>query len=177
MRTASDAYLLLKIFVQRGIVHGLCVPDFCRRPAKPWEGVDYFARTNEWHIDLLDVISGRGNTMPSLHQLALLSGIPGKRDLDGWHVAELWRDGDLQRIIHYNECDALTTYLLWLRMAHFAGLFTTEAYGEEQARVRALIAEKVQHPRHAHLLAYQETWDRLQGRHPYPLSLETGDPC
>lgn len=159
---ASD----LKVFIQRGIVNGLSVPDFCRRPAKPWEGVDYFARTNEWHIDLLEVISGWGNTVPSLHQLALLSGIPGKMDMDGWQVADLWRDGDLQRIVQYNECDALTTYLLWLRLAHFAGFFTTQAYGEEQERVCVLIAEKGQDPRHAHLITYQETWDLLRGRHP-----------
>jgi predicted PolB exonuclease-like 3'-5' exonuclease len=156
----------LKIFLQRGLVHGLCVPDFCRRPAKPWEGVDYFARTHEWHIDLLEVISGRGNMAPSLHQLALLSGIPGKMDMDGRHIAELWRDGDLTRIIQYNECDALTTYLLWLRLAHFAGFFTTEAYGEEQERVRNLIAEKARSPQYAHLLTYQERWDLLQGCHP-----------
>lgn len=158
---ASD----LKVFIQRGIVNGLSVPDFCHRPAKPWDGVDYFARTNEWHVDLLEVISGWGNTVPSLHQLAILSGIPGKIDMDGWQIADLWRDGDLKRIVQYNECDALTTYLLWLRTAHFAGFFTTQAYDEEQERVRVLIAEKIQDPRHAHLIAYQETWDLLRGRH------------
>ncbi|MGE3541968.1 MAG: 3'-5' exonuclease [Candidatus Tectimicrobiota bacterium] len=156
----------LKIFLQRGIVHGLSMPEFCRRPAKPWEGVDYFARTNDWHIDLLDVISGWGPSVPSLHQLALLSGIPGKMGLNGDDVAELWRDGELQRILQYNECDALTTYLLWLRMAHFAGFFTTEAYGEEQERVRALLTEKAQSPRSTHLITYYETWERLQGRLP-----------
>jgi len=167
----------LNIFLQRGLVHGLRAPDFCRRPAKPWEGVDYFARTEDWHIDLLDVISSRGNTMPSLHQLALLSGIPGKMDLEGEQVADLWRDGERQRILHYNECDALTTYLLWLRMAHFAGFFTTEAYEEEQTRVRALIAEKAQNPRHAHLRAYQATWDHLQGHPPALRSMEDSHPC
>lgn len=156
----------LKIFLQRGIVHGLSMPEFCRRPAKPWEGVDYFARTNDWHVDLLDVISGWGASVPSLHQLALLSGIPGKMGLNGDEVAALWRDGELQRILQYNECDALTTYLLWLRMAHFAGLFTTEAYGEEQERVRALLTEKAQSPRYTHLMTYAETWERLQGRLP-----------
>jgi predicted PolB exonuclease-like 3'-5' exonuclease len=153
----------LKVFIQRGLVHGLSVPAFCHRPAKPWEGVDYFARTNEWHVDLLEVISGWGNTVPSLHQLALLAGIPGKMDIDGRQIADLWRNGELQRIVHYNECDALTTYLLWLRLAHFAGFFTTQAYSEEQDRVRSLLAEKAQDPRHAHLIAYQETWDLLQG--------------
>ena len=85
-------------------------------------------------------------------------------DIDGQQIADLWRNGELlQRIVHYNECDALTTYLLWLRLAHFVGFFLAQAYSEEQDRVRSLLAEKAQDPRHAHLMAYQETWGLLQG--------------
>jgi predicted PolB exonuclease-like 3'-5' exonuclease len=154
----------LKIFLQRGIVRGIAAPEFCRRPAKPWEGVDYFARTNEGHIDLMHVVSGWGSTMPSLHELATLSGIPGKLDIDGQHVAELWLNGEFERIVQYNEFDALTTYLVWLRMTHFGGFFASEAYEAEQDLVRALIAEKAHEPRHAHLASYQEAWDRLRAR-------------
>lgn len=155
----------LKMFIQRSIVQGITAPAFCARPDKPWEGVDYFARTNEWHIDLMEIVSGRGNTMLSLHELATLSGIPGKLDIDGQQIADLWLDGEFERIVQYNERDALTTYLLWLRMAHFGGFFSAEAYAAEQEHVRALIAEKAQEPRHAHLVAYQQAWDHLQARH------------
>jgi predicted PolB exonuclease-like 3'-5' exonuclease len=154
----------LKMFIQRGIVQGIAAPAFCERPEKPWEGVDYFARTHEWHIDLMEIASGRGHTRLSLHELATLSGIPGKLGIDGQQVADLWLDGEFERIVQYNECDALTTYLVWLRMAHFGGFFSAEAYAAEQEQVRALIAEKVQEPRHAHLLAYQQVWDHLQAR-------------
>ena len=162
----------LKIFIQRGIVHGITAPDFCRRPAKPWEGVDYFARTNEWHIDLMELVSGWGNTRPTLHEMATLAGIPGKLDVDGHQVADLWLDGEFGRIVRYNESDALTTYLLWLRMAHFGGFFSLEAYEVEQERVRALIAEKRQEPRYAHLADYQEAWDHLRARHLQPTPTE-----
>jgi predicted PolB exonuclease-like 3'-5' exonuclease len=154
----------LKMFIQRSIVQGIAAPAFCERPDKPWEGVDYFARTNEWHIDLMDIVSGRGNTRLSLHELATLSGIPGKLDVEGQHIADLWLDGEFERIVQYNERDALTTYLVWLRMAHFGGFFSAEAYAAEQERVRALIAEKAQEPRHAHLIAYQQAWDHLQSQ-------------
>jgi glucose-1-phosphatase len=76
--------------------------------------------------------------------------------------------------VQYNVRDALTTYLVWLRIAHFGGFFMDEAYREEQARVRVLIAEKAQSPRYEHLLAYQEEWDRLtsirlwRGKHDLP---------
>lgn len=151
----------LKIFIQRSIVQGISVPAFCARPDKPWEGKDYFARGNEWHIDLKDIVSGWGKATLSLHELATLSGIPGKMDVDGQHVAEMWLAGDIKGIVQYNVCDALTTYLVWLRIAHFGGFFTAPAYSEEQERVRALIAEKAQSPRYEYLLAYQEEWDRL----------------
>jgi predicted PolB exonuclease-like 3'-5' exonuclease len=156
----------LKIFIQRGIVRGIAAPTFCVRPDKPWEGRDYFVRGNDWHIDLKDIVSGWGKATLSLHELATLSGIPGKLDIDGQRVAAIWLDGNLKRIVEYNECDALTTYLVWLRMAYFGGFFTEQTYHEEQERVRALIAEKVQSPRYEHLSAYQEEWDRLRAQSP-----------
>jgi hypothetical protein len=74
----------------------------------------------------------------------------------------MWLAGDVEGIVQYNARDALTTYLVWLRIAHFGGFFTAEAYGEEQERVRTLITEKTQQsPRYEHLLAYREEWDRL----------------
>jgi predicted PolB exonuclease-like 3'-5' exonuclease len=154
----------LKIMIQRGIIHGLHMPAFCRRPEKPWEGVDYFARYGEDHLDLQALVSSFGKGTPSLHELAVLSGIPGKLDVAGANVAQMWLDGDIRKIVAYNETDALTTYLLWLRVAHFIGLVTTEQYGEEQALVRQLIADKVAQPDNAHLRAYLESWDKLQAR-------------
>ncbi len=79
----------LKIFVQRGVVNGVSAAAFASRPDKPWEGVDYFARTSDWNIDLRNVLGGFGRTVPSLHEIATLSGIPGKMEVDGNQVAEL----------------------------------------------------------------------------------------
>jgi len=168
----------LKIFIQRSIVQGISMPAFCARPDKPWEGRDYFARGSEWNIDLKDIVSGWGKTTLSLHELATLCGIPGKMGVDGTHVAEMWLAGDVKGIVQYNVCDALTTYLVWLRIAHFGGFFTAAAYGDEQERVRALIAEKVQSPRYEHLLAYREEWDRLTSiRIGHALASQPGDGC
>jgi len=154
----------LKIMIQRGIIHGLHMPAFCRRPDKPWEGVDYFARYSEDHLDLQALVSSFGKGTPSLHELAVLSGIPGKLDVAGDNVAQMWLDGDIRKIVAYNETDALTTYLLSLRVTHFAGLVTTEQYAKEQALVRQLITDKAAQPGNAHLEAYLEAWDRLQAR-------------
>jgi len=152
----------LKILVQRGVIHGLRQPEFCRRPDKPWEGTDYFARGSEASIDLMDILSGWGRSTLSLHEIATLSGIPGKFETAGEQVATLWLGGRLRDIVQYNCFDALTTYLLWLRMAHFAGHFTSEQYEEEQEHVRQLIMTETEKPDGEYLEKYFDEWQRLQ---------------
>jgi predicted PolB exonuclease-like 3'-5' exonuclease len=153
----------LKILVQRAVVNGLAVPDFCRRPDKPWEGCDYFARDNEWHIDMMEILgSWGGKSTVSLNEIARLSGIPGKFGTCGDDVAGLWLAGRWREIVEYNCFDALTTYLVWLRIAHFSGLFTPEQYAEEEQEVRDLIFELAAQPETAFVERYLEEWDRLQ---------------
>lgn len=150
----------LRILTQRGICLGLRAPKFAHRPAKPWEGVDYFARSSDWHIDLKEYATpGWGQGSPSLHELAVLSGIPGKMDVAGHEVPQMWLEGRIEEIIAYNERDALTTYLVWLRMAHFSGLFTTMEYELEQKRTREMIT--VEAEKKPHLLDYLLEWERL----------------
>lgn len=149
----------LKILLQRAVVNGLSAAEFCRRPDKPWEGVDYFAR-GDAHVDIKDIVGGWGKATPSLHELAVLSGIPGKLDVDGNAVASLWLEGHLDRIVAYNECDALSTYLVWLRLAHLSGHFDQRSYAEEQKRVRILVESLITQGRE-HLQAYLTEWDRL----------------
>ncbi len=152
----------LKILIQRGVILGLRAEDFCRRPEKPWEGIDYFARGSEWNVDLKEVLGGFGKVVPSLHELAVQCGIPGKMEVDGNQVAQLWLEGELRRIVQYNEFDALTTYLLWLRLAHFAGHFTEDGYAAEQQRVRDLLERERKQEARAHLELYLQEWDRLR---------------
>lgn len=150
------------ILLQRALMHGLSAPGFCRRPDKPWEGIDYFARSSDWHVDLKDLLGAWGAASPSLHELAVQSGIPGKMETDGAQVAELWLTGERRRIVQYNEYDALTTYLVWLRLAHLAGHFDDADYVEEQARVEQLVRSQVESGERPHLQSYLEEWQRLQ---------------
>lgn len=154
----------LRILVQRAILLGLRAERFAARPRKPWEGRDYFARESDHHCDLRQVVGGFGRGAPSLHEIAVQSGIPGKFGIDGGQVAGIWLAGGIDRIVAYNECDALTTYLVWLRVAHFAGLFTAPQYEVEQDRVRELLRARAGEAGRAHLGDYLEEWERLRGR-------------
>ena len=152
----------LRILVQRGVAVGVTAPRFCARPDKPWEGIDYFARYSDWHVDLRQILGGFGRAVPSLNEIATVSGIPGKIEVEGNQVAKLWLDGRLKEIIDYNEFDAITTYLVWLRLAHFAGHFSGEQYAEEQQRVRELLLVESKTPERAHLARYLSEWQRLE---------------
>ncbi|MBF0455917.1 MAG: 3'-5' exonuclease [Magnetococcales bacterium] len=150
----------IRIMVQRGITQGITAPRFARRPNKPWEGVDYFARGGDWHIDLKDYAApGWGSGTPSLHEMAVLSGIPGKMETDGQQVPKLWLEDRLDKIVAYNEFDALTTYLVWMRMAHFTGLITPDQYQQEQQLTRALIVKESKAK--PYLSDFLDEWDRL----------------
>ena len=152
----------LRILVQRGVAHGIEASQFCSRPDKPWQGVDYFSDYGDWHIDLMKILGGWGKSTPSLNEMAVVSGIPGKMEIDGEEVAPLWLRGKLDKIIRYNEFDALTTYLLWLRLAHFAGFFGTEQYKQEQELLRQLLITESEKPERSHLKDYLKEWERLK---------------
>ena len=148
------------IIVQRAIVNGLPGFGFSERPDKPWLGVDYFdSRNSDYSVDLADAL-GRYRDKPTLHQAATLSGIPGKVDVSGGSVADMWLEGRLKEIVEYNEFDAFTTHLLWARIAHFSGLLSGDAYLREQRLVRELIESEIAAGK-SHLERFVDEWERL----------------
>ena len=153
----------LKILVQRALVLGVQASDFADRPDKPWLGPDYFARASDWNLDLKQIVGGWGKAVPSLHEIAVQCGIPGKLDVDGNDVAGMWLAGRLPEIVAYNEMDALTTYLVWLRLAHFGGHFSDAAYADEQAQVWSLVEREIAGGK-PYLSRYLEAWDKLRAR-------------
>lgn len=156
----------LKILIQRGIANGIQAKEFSKRPDKPWDPIpDYFSERNDYNVDLMRVVSGWGRFTPSLNEIALVSGIPGKLEVEGQEVALMWLDGRIDDIIAYNEFDALTTYLLWLRVVHFAGLFNGEQYLEEQDKVEQLIIRESEKEERKHLIKFLEEWKRLRNIH------------
>lgn len=166
----------LPILIQRAIVHRLHQPQFAKRPDKPWLGVDYFAKQTDWHVDLLDILSNysRGTQMPSLHEICVASGIPGKFLVGGGDVAKLWAEGKVTEIVRYNQCDVLSQYELYMRVALLAGLIAPDKYAEEEALFAQLLVdligtETLVGPSQEHLVAYTAERHRLrQALYPRP---------
>ncbi len=153
----------LPIILQRAFVQGVAAPGFCARPGKPWEGIDYFARNEDWVVDLQTLFGAYGKATPSMHQLATAARIPGKIDLAGDRVAELWARGAIGRIVAYNELDAITTYLLWLRAAHLTGHVTSADMAAEESQLEGLLRRLAAAGR-THLDQYLARWSELRAR-------------
>lgn len=145
----------IHILAQRAVVNGLCLPEFARQVCgKPWD-MDA--------VDLMDVVGGfKKGASCSLNEIANLCGIPGKFDTTGDDVARLFYGGNRRAIVEYNAFDALTTYLLWLRVEHFKGAFDAAQYVQEQQRVRDLLATKAATPEGAYLSRYTDAWAALR---------------
>jgi hypothetical protein len=108
------------------------------------------------------VLGGRGASACSLGEMAAACGIPAKLSAAGEHedgegVVDRWLRGEIGEIVAYNEVDAVTTYLLWLRTAHFAGHFTGAQYAEEEGHVERLLEERAEAGA-IHLAAFLERW-------------------
>ena len=153
----------LPLLIQRGIATRCHCPNFGRRPDKPWQGSDYFHRFSEAHFDLANFFTagaGHGSAvMPSLHEIATASHLPGKLDLSGANVVDLWENGRFADITGYNETDACTTYLLWLRMVWFLGLITQRECKTEVTQFRTLLEREAQV--RPHLARFLNAWQSV----------------
>ncbi len=150
----------LAALMQRALVHRIPAAGFCARPNKPWEGADYFAKYSDWHIDLKDLVAcySYGKSTPSLHEMAAACGIPGKHGGTGAGVVDLWTAGRMDEIVRYNQRDVLTTYLLWLRVAHLAGKLSTVQLEDEEARLAQYLVDRSLAGDGEHLRAFLDQW-------------------
>lgn len=144
---------------QRAVILGVEIPAYCQRPAKPWEGQDYFSKYSDSNVDLMLTLAGQSYGLsPKLGEFASACGIPGKiAGIDGSQVFDAYKAGRLAEIVNYNEFDVCTTYLLWLRMAWIGGFLSMKAYNEEQDTFRLLLQKRVKEGA-THFDTYLREW-------------------
>lgn len=73
----------------------------------------------------------------------------------------MWINGKIEGIVHYNEFDAFTTYLLWVRVAHFSSLLDINAYDAELKRVEELLESEIDKGK-SHLQQYLDAWKNIR---------------
>ncbi len=109
--------------------------------APAWFNLDdraYDQRRNRYnltsHFDLQDFFTNFGATRLNggLNLIATLIGKPGKMDVSGDQVQDLYDRGKLAEINDYCRCDVLDTYFIFLRVSVLMGKLTL---AEEEQRV------------------------------------------
>lgn len=86
-------------------------------------------RFDGWHLDLMDWLCNFGGyrMVGGLNLLSKLLGKPGKMEIQGDMVYELYREGKTQQINDYCMYDTLDTYFVFLRTRVLTGELTLEA--------------------------------------------------
>jgi predicted PolB exonuclease-like 3'-5' exonuclease len=115
----------------------------------------------EAHLDLHDVLTnfGASRFTGGLNLVANILGKPGKMDVQGHMVQDLWNEGRLAEINDYCRCDVLDTYFALLRTMVLLGQL---ALADEQVlveRANAWLTERAaQSAAYAMYLKNWGTW-------------------
>lgn len=84
----------------------------------------------EGHYDLYDFLTNYGvhRLRGGFNTLAKMIGLPGKMEIDGSMVQQLWDEGRLGDIHRYCRHDVIQTYFLFLRVEFMRGRLTPAQY-------------------------------------------------
>jgi predicted PolB exonuclease-like 3'-5' exonuclease len=99
-----------------------------------------------------------GRDRPKLDEMAKLCGFPGKIDVMGDQVTDLWLQRNITKIVEYNQIDTLNTYLVWLRTVYFCGKITEEAYFLEMEQFREFLTAETQKPEKSFVIEFLRKW-------------------
>ncbi len=113
------------------------------------------------HIDLQEILTNYGSTWfrGGLNLAASLLGKPGKMDVQGDMVYDLYLQGKIDQINEYCRCDVLDTYFVFLRTCLLMGRLNLEQEFELVQRAKQLLESQVdQHPAYAQYLEQWGDW-------------------
>ncbi len=107
---------------------------------------NYLSRFHWRHTDLMDVLGGYqgGRNAVRLAEAAQLVGLPGKMGFAGDQVLNAFLNSDLEKIDRYCETDALTTYLLFLRLEKMRGRLTASEFRAASEEVITYLEEQTE---------------------------------
>ena len=97
----------------------------------------------DYHFDLMEFLTNFGSTRfdGGLFLTSVLLGSPGKMDIKGSMVQELWDNGEKEKIDDYCLCDTLDTYFTFLRVNLLIGHINLEREQEIIQLAKEMIKE------------------------------------
>jgi predicted PolB exonuclease-like 3'-5' exonuclease len=139
--------------------YGFPLPDWFNVDDRAYEQARNRYNTSA-HLDLLDLFSNFGaSRIGGLNLLANLIGKPGKTEMDGSKVQDLYDAGGAQEVNNYCRCDVLDTYFVFLRSRVLLGKLPLD---EEQKLVGEcrtwLETHAADQPAYRHYLEHWGDW-------------------
>jgi len=113
------------------------------------------------HLDLCELLTNFGTARftGGLNLAASLLGKPGKMDVEGSMVQDLYWAGELQKINDYCRCDVLDTYFVFLRTRVLVGELTLEEEQKIVQEAKAFLESQAAHvPAYRTYLAHWGDW-------------------
>jgi predicted PolB exonuclease-like 3'-5' exonuclease len=118
----------LPVLELRSLKHGIPTPAWFSGPRRG---------APEGHLDLKDLLTAQGSSSAApLDLYAKLVGLPGKEDVAGADVQELYAEGALDRIAAYCMTDVVQTFLVFLRYRLVEGSLTPDGWAESAELAR-----------------------------------------
>jgi predicted PolB exonuclease-like 3'-5' exonuclease len=140
--------------------YGLEVPGWFNINDRSWEQNRSRYNTNA-HLDLHDVLTNFGASRfnGGLNLAANLLGKPGKMEVQGHMVQDLFDQQKLAEINDYCRCDVLDTYFVFLRISVMLGRLTLAREQELVSHAKLWLTERAdQTPAFAQYLANWGEW-------------------
>lgn len=113
------------------------------------------------HLDLHELLTNFGSTWfrGGLNLAASLLAKPGKMDVQGNMVQDLYEAGKVSEINEYCRCDVLDTYFVFLRCSVLMGTLSLENEAKLTSQVKSMLESKMDdHPAYRSYLQGWSDW-------------------
>ncbi len=119
----------IPVLKYRAMLHGVEAGWFYKSGDK-WNCYNNRYST-DWHCDLVEALSDFGaSARVKMNEVCAALNIPGKLDIDGSMVKEMYYKNQLKEIRDYCELDVLSTYFIYIRHMHHMGVINGIHYDD-----------------------------------------------
>ena len=117
----------MPVLVLRALKHNIRASAYLDTVSDKWN--NYKTRFSELkHCDLFESLGGSGARGLRLDTVCAMAGLPGKYDIHGDQVMQLFYKGEFEKIHEYCESDTLNTYMLFLKYELIKGHLSESDY-------------------------------------------------
>ncbi|MGO1473467.1 MAG: 3'-5' exonuclease [Psychrobacter sp.] len=151
----------IPVLIYRAMQYDLSAPWLFEEGAriKNMRFDNYVNRFHTRHLDLMDRFSQYGaSRREAMDVVASLYGLPGKTDVDGSMVGDLFHNGDWQTLSIYCESDVMNTWLIYLRWLRLTGQLSSQDFDAWQQQSYDYLAKYTQADGSARHQAFIADW-------------------